>query len=147
MLIERGRRFLSLDFGNPDSEKDWQLTGWGKPVGTGLGRYCALGPKPGSVKYLGVFYPHFNYGWLVFRLAEPRPIDVLKLWVDATPIPISAELRNAGAKHIWQIPFPDGLISSTKVWQLQVEAPGWQVTDMALVGDRIGQRDLRGVKA
>jgi hypothetical protein len=53
------------------------------------------------------------------------------------PIPISDELVNAGAQTVWQIPFPPSMISATSTLEITVEAPKWQVADMALVGDAI----------
>ncbi len=142
MLTERSNRHLSLDCGNPDSETLWELTGWGKPVGRGLQRYRELGPTTASVKYLGVFYTHFNYSHLVFRLAEPRPLQEVKLSLRGRTIPISTELANAPPATVWQIPFPDGMISqipypSTKGFDLNIDASGWKLTDLALVGEKI----------
>jgi hypothetical protein len=141
MLIERGGRFLNVDLGNVDSEKLWELTNWSQPVGNGLSSHRALTDQHATAKYSGLFHSHFDYGWLVLRLAEPQPLsNFRKLTVGSTDIPLPAELLAAPATDLWQIPFPAGLISGTKTFEVKLTAPGWKVTDIALVGDRI--RDL-----
>jgi hypothetical protein len=148
MLIERGGRFLGLDLGNADGEKLWQLANWSEPVGSGLSSHRALTDHPATAKYLGLFHSHFDYGWLVLRLAEPQPLSSLrKLTVGSTDIPLPAELVSAPATDLWQIPFPPGLISATKTFELALTAPGWKVTDLALVGDRIRALHLRCLSA
>ncbi|MBT6154698.1 MAG: DUF1501 domain-containing protein [Planctomycetaceae bacterium] len=140
MLKERARRYIVCEFGNADSEKEWQLTGWTAAEGRGLKRHRRPGKKPATVKYLGHFYPHFNYGFLVFRLAEAATADGVQLSLAGRPIPIPDELAAGGAKSVWQIPFPPSMISGTKTMEITVEAPKWQIADMALVGDVI--RDI-----
>ena len=140
MLKERGNRYLTVDLGNPDSEQYWEVSGWSEPAGTGLSRHRQLRAAPGVVKYKRFFYSHFDYGWLVLRLAEPQNIQGAKLTIGTTVIPIPEDLANAPPNTIWQLPFPPGLIAATNVFELRIQAPGWQVTDIALTGDAI--RDL-----
>jgi hypothetical protein len=130
--------------GNADSEKLWQLTNWSEPAGSGLSSHRALTDHHATAKYQGLFHSHFDYGWLVLRLAEPQPLSSLrKLTVGSTDISLPGELASAPATDLWQIPFPPGLISSTKTFELTLTAPGWKVTDVALVGDRIRDLHLR----
>ena len=141
MLIERGGRFLSVDLGNANSEKQWELTNWSEPAGSGLSSHRAVTDQPATAKYTGLFHSHFDYGWLVLRLAEPQPLSNLrKLTVGSSDISLPADLLAATATDLWQIPFPAGLISATKTLELKLTAPGWKVTDIALSGERI--RDL-----
>jgi hypothetical protein len=142
MLRERGNRFLTVDLGNPDSESKWKLSEFAEPAGKGLSRHRQLTEKPATVEYLGHFYTHFDYGWLVLHLAEPRPATELKLTLGSTPIPIPPELQSAGSRSIWQIPFPAGLISSTTKFVLQLQAPGWKIADIAVTGDEIREVHL-----
>ena len=140
MLKERARRYLVCEMGNADSEKEWQLTGWTAAEGSGLKRHRGPGKKPATIKYLGHFYPHFNYGFLVFRLAEAATADGVQLSLAGRPIPIPDELAAGGAQSVWQIPFPASMISGTSTLEIAVNAPKWQIADMALVGDVI--RDI-----
>ena len=64
----------------------------------------------------------------------------MQLSLAGRPIPIPDELAAGGAKSVWQIPFPPSMISGTKTMEITVEAPKWQIADMALVGDVI--RDI-----
>ena len=142
MLMERGNRYLTVDLGNLDSEQSWELTGWSAPLGTGLSRHRQLSESPGVAKYKPFFYSHFAYGWLVLRLAEPRSIQGVKLTVGSTPIPIPGDLAESAPRTIWQLPFPDGLIAATTQFELQIQAAGWKMTDLALTGDAIRELHL-----
>ena len=157
MLKERGRRYLVCEFGYPESENQWELTGWteirtGAPSPTGQASvhgdgsagvyYRAPAGESAAVKYLGHFYPHFDYGYAVFRLAEARPIADVALSVGGRPVPVPQELIEQGAQRIWQVPFPRGLIAATKTFTLTVEADDWPLSAFALVGDRIRELHL-----
>ncbi len=137
MLLNRSNRHLSLDCGNADSEKLWELTGFSAPVGKGHQRFRELGKRSAKVKYLGHFYPHFAYTHPVFRLAEPRSIREAKLSVHGRMLRVPEDLASGAADYVWQIPFPEGLTGSIKSFELEIDAPGWKVTDIALVGDKI----------
>ena len=137
MLLERSNRHLSLDCGNSDSEQLWELTGFSTPTGKGLQRHRRIGDTSVTVKYLGHFYSHFAYSHLVFRLAEPKVVGEAKIVVRGQAVPIPDELASAAANTIWQIPFPEGLTASINSFELKIEAAGWGITDMALVGGKI----------
>ena len=142
MLMQRSNRFLHLDCGNPQSEPEWELVGWSEPTGVRAERYRAIAEQASIVRYLGLFYTHFDYGYLVFRLAEPADMSKVHLALRDQPIPVSHELRDAPPDTLWQIPFPSGMIAQlpfpeNKAFDLAIRAPGWKVTDMALVGDPI----------
>jgi len=137
MLRERCRRFLDLDFGNPDSEQNWELTGWNDAVGEGLERHRKLGEKPVVLKDTGQFYGHFNFGFAVFRLASPKGLKRIQLSLNRKLLPVPEELANGEERKLWQIPFPAGVIQSASRFELSITAPDWQVTDFALVGDEI----------
>lgn len=137
LLMERGRRHLTVDLGNPDSEVNWGLAGWSDPAGSGLQRYRQIGDQPATIQYQRMFYNHFDYGWLVFRLAEPMSLQGVKLTSGAKAIPIPDSLFQNKPGTIWQIPFPPGLVASIKTFEVSLQAPGWKVTDIAVVGDPI----------
>ncbi|MFN0052472.1 MAG: DUF1501 domain-containing protein [Planctomycetales bacterium] len=137
MLRERGNRFIAVNLGFPDGEKGWELSGFVDPAGSGLTRHRAVEATGARLKYTGLFYTHFDYGWLVLRLAEPRPAGELKIRVGAHPLPIPTELAAAGPATLWQIPLPEGLVGSLTSLELQLHAPGWKLTDLALTGDSI----------
>jgi hypothetical protein len=142
MLRERGNRFIAVALGNPDSEKQWQLAGFGEPAGEGMNRHRTLGDGQATARYQGVFLGHFDYGWLVLNLAAPQSLAGVKLSLSGSTLPIPEELVAASLRALWQIPLPDGLIVSKQVLELTVEAPGWQICDMAVVGDAIRDVDL-----
>ena len=146
MFKERGNRYLTVDFSNPDSEQDWELTGWSEPAGEGLAGHRQLGDATAVIKYKRFFYSHFDYGWLVLRLAEPQSIRGLKLELGGTAIPIPDELSQAAPGTIWQIPFPQGLISATKTFELKIQAAGWKITDLAVTGEQIRELHLELVR-
>lgn len=137
MLRERGNRFLTVDIGNPDSESEWKLTEFSEATGAGLLRHRQLGEKPATLEYLGNFYAHFDYGWLILHLAERRALSELKLLLGSAAVPLPPELLAAGTRTVWQIPFPPGLIAATKKFILQFQAPGWKIADIAVTGDEI----------
>ncbi|MCY2962179.1 MAG: DUF1501 domain-containing protein, partial [Planctomycetota bacterium] len=137
MLRERGNRFFTVDLGLPESERLWELEGLGEPQGDGPDRHRPLSEKVARLKYKGFYYNHFDYGWLVLRLAEPRSSAGVKLAVGDTPLPIPADLAAASPSAVWQIPFPQGLMSALGTFELRVTAPGCKLTDVAVVGDKI----------
>lgn len=145
MLIERGNRHIHCDFGNADSEQEWELNGWAAPVGAGLERHRRIEQDSATLKYRGFFYGHFDYGYLVLRLAEPRSVSELSLSLNGRKIPVPEESKSAKAATIWQIPFPTGMIKATKTFELKIAASGWAITDLAVVGDRIHERHLARV--
>jgi hypothetical protein len=147
MLRERGNRHLTCDLGNPDSEVNWKLTGWSEPSGEGLSRHRSTGEGTASIQYGGFFYKHFDYGYLVLRLAELRSIEGVKLTLAGRPIPIPESLLQAGRKSVWQVPFPPGMIGSTSTFDLGIEATNWPVTDIAVTGDEIRELHLRTLDA
>jgi hypothetical protein len=147
MLRERGNRHLTCDVGNVDSEKQWTLTGWSKATGEGLTRCRRTGETSSSIKYNGFFYTHFDYGHLVFRLAEPRSIEGCELKLTGRVIPVPEELQQQGQQSVWQIPIPAGMVAGTKTFDLSVIAPDWPVTDFAIVGDQIRDLHLQQVEA
>jgi hypothetical protein len=140
LLRERGGRYLCCEIGNLDSEKEWKLTGWSDPAGGGLTRHRALGKQPATIQFTGRFHNHFDYSHLVLRVAKPQAIAGVKLSLNGREIPIPEELAADAPAALWQIPFPAGMIAATSTFQLQIEAPNWPVTDLALVGAPI--RDL-----
>lgn len=137
MLTERAKRYLELDLGNSDSEKLWEISGWGESVKSGTEQFREVSKTGCRIKYLGPFFSHFDYGYLALRLAEPKALDGLKLTVGGRTVPIPQELAKANADTLWQIPFPAKLIGSLKTLELQLEAPGWQVSDLVFVGEQI----------
>ena len=147
MLRQRSNRHLSLECGNADSEKLWEIAGFSKPVGTGLDRYRQVNAKSANLKYLGVFYTHFDYTHVVLRLAESRSASDLKLTLRGRSIPIPDELAEAGPQRLWQVPIPQGDISAIpyplpKAFDLVITAPGWKLTGLAVVGEKIHRRHL-----
>ncbi len=143
LLMERGNRHLSCDFGNPDSEAEWKLQGWSQPVGAGVDRHRTIAGEAATVTYTGKFYSHFDYAYAVIRSATPRTIDGLGLALNGRPLPIPEDLTTAAPSTVWQIPFPAGMIRATKTLAMSVTAPGWQITDFAAVGEQIRERHLR----
>lgn len=147
MLRERGGRFLCCELGNPDGETEWKLDGWSKSAGDGLNRHRRIANDAASLRYTGIFISHLDYGYCAIRLAEPRPIDELALSVNGRSIPVPRDLQDAGPRSLWQIPLPDGLIKSSKSLELRIEAAGWPVTDIAVLGDRIRELHLERLPA
>ena len=148
MLMERGNRFLTCDFGNRDSEQHWELTGWSQPLGEGPQRHRTTSEtSPAVIKYRDFFYGHFDYGLCVFLLAEPRPLREIQLTLHGRAIPLPSDLVQQKPQILWQIPFPQNWIKSAKEFTLKIEAPGWQVTDFALVGERIRELHLARLDA
>jgi hypothetical protein len=147
MLRQRSNRHLSIECGNADSEKLWEIAGFSKPVGTGLDRYRQVDANGANLKYLGVFYTHFDYTHVVLRLAESRLASELKLTLRGRSIPIPDELADAGPRRLWQVPIPQGDISAipyplAKAFDLSITAPGWKLTGLAVVGEKIHRRHL-----
>ena len=144
MLRERGNRHLTCDFGNPDCEQLWMLTGWSKATGQGLNRCRHTGETSSSIKYNAFFYIHIHLdcGNLVFRLAEPQSIEGCELKLAGRAIPIPEEPQQQGKQSVWQIPIPAGMVAGTKSFDLSLTAP-----DFAVVGDPIRNLHLRQVEA
>ncbi|MFP6768793.1 MAG: DUF1501 domain-containing protein, partial [Planctomycetaceae bacterium] len=147
MLRQRSNRHLSIECGNADSEKLWEIAGFSDPVGTGLDRYRQVNVKSANLKYLGVFYTHFDYTHVVLRLAESRSASELKLTLRGRSIPIPDELTDARPQRLWQIPIPQGEISAipyplSKAFDLGITAPDWKLTGLAVVGEKIHSRHL-----
>ena len=147
MLRQRSNRHLSIECGNADSEKLWEIAGFSHPVGTGLDRYRQINAKTANLKYLGVFYTHFDYTHIVLRLAESRSASELKLTLRGRSIPIPDELADAGPQRLWQVPIPQGDIAAipyplSKAFDLGITAPGWKLTGLAVVGEKIRRRHL-----
>lgn len=143
MLRERGNRFLTVAMGLPESERRWELTGLGDPAGVDPNRYRPLGDAPARMRYLGFYYNHFDYGWLVIRLAEPQSLAGVKIAVGETPVPVSEDLLNGPPRTLWQIPFPPGLMGGLTALELRLTAPGWKPTDVAVVGDPVRELHLQ----
>lgn len=137
ILRERGNRFIAVNLGFADSEKQWDLGGFGEPQGEGLERHRSLGEQPAIAKYRGVFLNHFDYGWLVLRLATARPLAGLRVSLAGSAVPIPDDLASATPRTLWQIPLPPGLSLTTAQLELSVQAPGWQVCDVAIAGDEL----------
>jgi hypothetical protein len=135
LLRERGNRFLTVALGHPDSEARWELVGLGEPAGAGWARHRPLSETPARVTYRGFYYNHFAYGWLVLRLAAPAVCAGVSVSVSGTPIAIPAELASQPAGTLWQLPLPEGLMGSISRLEVVVKAPGWQLADVAVVGD------------
>ena len=142
MLRERGNRFITVALGNADSETQWQLSGFGEPAGDGRDRHRALGERAATAKYKGVFLGHFDYGWLVLHLAAPRSLGAVNLSLSGSPVPVPEDLLAANARTLWQFPLPAGLIVSKQALEISVQASGWPVSDIAVVGDAICDVDL-----
>ena len=141
MLKERSNRFLHLACGYSESEGEWEVAGFASAEIDGPVRQRTIS-RAGRVKYLGVFNTHFDYTHLVFRLAEARTLDGLRLAVRDRVVTLPDKLTRRGAGRIWQIPFPEGLIrqipfSETKAFDLKIETDGWKIQDIALVGSPI----------
>jgi hypothetical protein len=136
MLRERGRRFLSLDFGYTASERQWELHGFSQAAGQGLATHRVTGAEA-AVKYRGYFYTHFNYGWLVLRLAEAALPGRLRLQIAGLSLELPPELANAGPSALWQVPIPSGMLSQTPVFELQIAYPGLKLASLALLGDKL----------
>lgn len=145
MLIQRGGRFLNVNLGNPDSEAKWEFSGWSGPAGAVGTRHRTLGDAPAGAKYDGVYNGGFDYAWLVVTLAKPQAVADAKIVLGTRTLAIPEELKKAEPAVVWQIPLPPGTSTAMKKLELQLHAPGWQVTDLTLTGDRIRDRHLRMV--
>ena len=147
MLRERGNRYLAVEMGNAESEKQWRLTGWSEPTDVGPARHRAIGSDPVTIRYKGIFLTHFAYGSLALRLAEPTTLAGVKLSVGGVELTIPDTLRDAEPRRVWQIPVASGPLRSAGAFELRLEAPGWKVTDLALCGEAIDQRHLAMIEA
>ncbi|MFM8582901.1 MAG: DUF1501 domain-containing protein [Planctomycetaceae bacterium] len=145
LLRERGNRFLTVALGHPDSEARWELAGLGEPAGTGWSRHRPLSETAARVAYRGFYYNHFAYGWLVMRLAAPAVCAGVSVSVSGTPIAIPAELANQPPATVWQLPLPEGLMGQISRLEVVVKAPGWQLADVAVVGDPLKPVHLAGL--
>ena len=137
MLRERGNRFLALELGFPASEGQWTISGFGELQGMERARHRPLGEQLARAIYGGVFLGHFDYGWLVLRLASARPAAGLRASLSGTPVPIPDALASAPPGTLWQIPLPVGLSLTTTKLDLTLQAPGWQICDIAITGDEL----------
>ena len=142
LLRERGNRFLTVALGHAESEKLWELTGFSEPSGEGLTRHRTLGESAARVKFKGFYYNHFDYGWCVVRLATPAVLAGTRLQIGGTPLAFPEDLDGAKPATVWQIPLPRGLMGSLSSLEIALTAPGWQVTDLAVVGDPIRSEHL-----
>jgi hypothetical protein len=143
MLRERGNRFLTVALGHAESEKLWEVTGFSEPAGEGLARHRSLGEAPARVKFKGFYYNHFDYGWLIVRLAEPARLSGTRVQIGSTVIPIPEEVDGTQPAALWQISLPRGLMGSLSSLEISLIAPGWRVTDLAVVGDAIRPEHLQ----
>lgn len=146
MLRERGGRFLCAEMGNGASEKQWQLSGFGELAGAETLRYRVPGNQPASLKYLGFFFAHFDYGWLVFRLAAPAALAGVNLSLGSKTLSIPEYLQPALPRTLWQVPLPPGLIASMQSFELSIQAPGWRIAGIAVTGDEIRDLELETLK-
>ncbi len=139
MLMQRGRRYLSLDFGDQVTEADWTLTDFESPQGEGSRRYRRL-MLSAALAYNGIFYKHFEYGFLALWLRQPRSLANVQITLDGKPIPLpAATLENE--RDFWQIPFPAGMIATTSTCQLKFVADDpLELRGLAFVGDEIHPR-------
>ncbi|MFN8855924.1 MAG: DUF1501 domain-containing protein [Planctomycetaceae bacterium] len=143
MLRERGNRFLTVAMGHAASEKQWELAGFSEPAGEGLSRHRTLGESPAQAKFKGFYYNHFDYGWLVIRLATPAPLAGTRLQIGTTVLPVAESIDGNTPRSVWQIPLPQGLMGSLSTLDISLTAPGWKVTDLAVVGDQIRDEHLQ----
>lgn len=134
-LRERGNRFLTVALGTAASEARWELVGLGEPAGEGLARHRPLSETPAKLTYRGFYYNHFAYGGLVLRLARPAVCAGVSVTVSGTPIPIPAELASQPARRLWQLPLSEGLTGAMSRLEVVIKAPGWELADVAVVGD------------
>ena len=136
MLRERGRRFLCCELGNRNQLPEWKLSFWSQPQGAGSKKFRTA-DRPATIEYTELFYAHFAYRFLVFRLAEPQKIDRLSLSLNGKPIPIPEDLTKSNAQTLWQIPFSESLSKTQKTFRLSVTCPGWKLCDIAVTGDEV----------
>ncbi|MBM83535.1 MAG: hypothetical protein CMJ78_23495 [Planctomycetaceae bacterium] len=137
MLTERAKRYVELDFGNPDSERLWQLTGLSKIQHSPAGDFRTADQDGFHIKYTGPFFAHFDYGWLVLKLTKPMSLDNLQLTVGNRAIPIPEELLKAKPQSLWQISFPPKTVGSLRTLELKAVAPGFEITDLVFLGEEI----------
>ena len=65
-----------------------------------------------------------------------------RLQIGGTAVPYPDDLEGAKPATLWQIPLPRGLMGSLSSLEISLTAPGWQVTDLAVVGDPIRSEHL-----
>lgn len=147
ILRERGNRFIAVSLGCADSEKQWELAGFGDAQGEGLARHRPLGEQAATATYRGVYLGHFDYGWLVLRLASPRSLGGLRLSLSRTAIPIPDNLASAPPRTLWQIPLPPGLSMALSRVEASIQAPGWHVCDVAITGDELRHVHLAALQS
>ncbi|GAB4154083.1 MAG: hypothetical protein Tsb009_30620 [Planctomycetaceae bacterium] len=142
MLQQRGRRFLCCEVANPAHRSEWELNGWSEVQGLGKARYRV--PQSGAnVQYTEVFTSHFDYRYVVLRLAKPHKLTDMKLSLGNRDVPLPAELRSSAARKLWHIPLPAGFVKPIKNLTIQLEASNLPVREIALVGDPIRPLHLR----
>jgi hypothetical protein len=142
MLQQRGRRFLCCELANPAHQSEWKLTGWSGVLVKKIHVY-RMPENKATVQYTESFFNHFDYRFLVLRLAESKSLSDVKISLGGKPVPISAEITKANATKLWQIPLPAGFVKSLKTFSLQIEAPELPMTEIALVGDLIRPLHLK----
>ena len=147
MLRERGLRFLNLDIGNPESEKMWSLDGLSEVAGAGIDCGRSLRANSATITYQGLFYTHFDYRWLALRLNNRQTLAEVTLHVAGRKLPLPSSLVQSSERQLWQIPFPKGLMATTSKFSLEIQAPGWFVTDIVLLGNRIKNSHLKDVSS
>lgn len=139
MLRQRGRRFLCCELGSRERQPEWEFSGF-SPLQGKADRRFRTPLANASVRYTEKWYTHFDYSHLVLRLATPEKIDGVKLTLGGSAVAIPAELADAAARRIWQIPFAAGFIKTVTAFELKIDAPGLPISEIAVVGDEI--RDL-----
>lgn len=137
MLRERGIRHIVCELGSPDGEREWEVSGWSESLNCEGRQHRLVGEAPAGLTFKGMFHRQFAYTHCVIRLAEPQPIETAVLTVAERAIPIPDELKQLGAQSIWQVPFPGGLTTSLSRFELKLSAPGWAVSEIAVVGEPI----------
>ncbi len=145
MLMDRGKRYVTADLGNPDSEAEWKPTGFLAVAGTAPDGYRPLGDTPGVLEFQGHYPNVFDYAVLAVRLAQPAALTDVRIKLGDQVLPFSDELQQQGPQRLWQIPLASGLAKSLSTLQIEILAPGWQVSDVAILGDPIHARHQQGL--
>lgn len=147
MLMQRCVRFLALELGNPHSEAQWQLDGFGPPQCAADGAtWRSVEAETAAIRYRGVYQGQFDYAYLVLHLAQPQTLAGVSLRIAGRgDVPLPEPLRGAPAARLWQIPLPRGWMSGVQEFALQLQVPGWALRDVALSGSEIRQRHLQTI--
>lgn len=139
LLRQRGNRYMHCDAALPVNLLDWELTGWSDVLGAGHEQHRRILQKTAKLKYRRVYYGHFAYENLVLLTSEPVKADDLAILIADTPLEIPAELRTGPPRRLWQIPVPADLTKGLRELQVQITAPGWPISDIALTGEAVRQ--------